>query len=167
MADERGANGAIWLLVTFGSAIVLAVAAGIEFHERRLASQIDLDDRCRTSEKGRCFTEQTGYVESVATDQDSVTVRYDDGRAEATLYLAGDSLPESGSRIRLESWNNDVVSIYEPATERRYRTRDWPERGRSFAFVFISAGLLFLLVLGLRALLVFGVRALDRSGSRR
>ena len=99
---------------------------GVEIDNARLAGRIDLEDRCGPRETGRCFTDELGKVVSVSDDE--VQLEYRDGTMTTTVTLAADSAPKPGERVRIEHWNDDIVSLYVPKRERRYRTWDWPRR---------------------------------------
>ena len=93
---------------------------------------------CGASQTGHCFTRERAVVTSVPGD---VEVSYDDGVRSTTLSLRGGARPETGARLWLERWNGDIVALYDPVSERRYRTIDWPVRwsGLSFALPLVWA----------------------------
>jgi hypothetical protein len=94
----------------------------------------DLAVNCRAAQTGRCFTRERGVVEPKPTDVD-VSVTYDDGLRSTTLNLRGGASPARGTRVLLERWNGDTVALYDPVTEHRYRTVDWPVRWSVESFV--------------------------------
>jgi hypothetical protein len=93
---------------------------------------------CRGTQTGHCFTRERAVVTSVPGD---LEVSYDDGLRSTTLSMRGGARPETGARLWLERWNGDIVALYDPVSERRYRTIDWPVRwsGMSFALPLVWA----------------------------
>lgn len=105
---------------------MLLAWVAIMLHQGSRARAIDLRDRCRPQETGRCFSDRSGRVESI--DFNQVEARYDDGRKTKWVTLAADSTPSVGERARLESWEGEVVSLFIPARQRRYHTSYWTRR---------------------------------------
>lgn len=88
---------------------------------------------CRAAQTGRCFVRERAVVESRPWDLE-VNVSYRDGLRSTSLDLRGDARPENGARLLLERWNGDIVALYDPVSEHRYRTVDWPVRWSAESF---------------------------------
>ena len=71
-------------------------------------------------------TEQ-GVVEQAPVGHE-LGLRYDDGRRHIGVDLEGEWEPALGTRVVLERVRGQVVSVYDPATEHRYKTTRWPSR---------------------------------------
>ncbi len=99
---------------------------------------------CRAAQTGRCFTRERGVVERAPKDL-KVNVSYRDGVRSTDLALRGDARPEAGTRLLLERWNGDIVALYDPVSEHRYRTIDWPVRW-SLASFGVPLGLVLVLL---------------------
>jgi hypothetical protein len=80
------------------------------------------------------FSRERAVVESVPSNLE-VNVSYRDGVRSTSLELRGSARPESGTRLLLERWNGDIVALYDPVSEHRYRTVDWPVRWSADSFV--------------------------------
>ena len=126
--------------------LFVLVGVGASAEEVSHASDIHLDDRCAPGETGKCFSEQTGIVLAKPDFWGDVQVRYDDGRRTMSVDLLDRSAVAPGTRVRLESWNGDVVSVYDPANEHRYRTVSWPDRWDSTWIGCLGFGLFLLAV---------------------
>jgi hypothetical protein len=79
------------------------------------------------------FSRERAVVESVPSNLE-VNVSYRDGVRSTSLDLRGDARPENGTRLLLERWNGDIVALYDPVSEHRYRTVDWPVRWSAESF---------------------------------
>jgi hypothetical protein len=103
------------------------------------------------------MTKEPAVVRVVDSDTDEAVVTYDDGIREATLRLR--ELPVENERVLLERSNGDPKSLWDPVTERRFRTKAWPVRWSMTSF----GGPMILLAV---ALLVVGlvIRELRRPG---
>ena len=113
-----------------GAAALLSLvplgAAGI-VDEALLPSAIDAAHRCRGGDTEDCLTEQRGIVHKGNAWWD-IRVGYDDDQRRMGLLLEESDEPPAGTRVRIQRWNDEVVAVFDPATETRYRTLDWPER---------------------------------------
>lgn len=65
------------------------------------------------------------WVRIVRVENDRVTFSHDDGRFTWELELV-ESPPEALARLQLEGWDGELVSLWDPSVERRYRTDRWP-----------------------------------------
>ena len=74
-----------------------------------------------------------------------VHVFYRDGVQSTSLDLRGTARPEAGTQVLLERWNGDTVALYDPISEHRYRTVDWPVRWSAESFGLPLALALFML----------------------
>lgn len=115
-------------------------------------TRVDVSVRCEVGVPEPCMSEQWARVES--TDPDGlVSLTYDDGRFSWETVLLGDASPESGTRLLLEHWGDDPVSLYDPAREVRYRTEWWPQRWSAYGLgATIAGGLFFGALLSLFAI---------------
>lgn len=161
-------NRRIWLRglrrLRYAVAVVLAllsvVYGSLTVYEFTHAADIDPRDRCKPLESGQCFTERLGVVGDSGS-WFNVRVRYDDGRRSLGLFMESNS-PRPGTKVRIEEWDGNVVALYDPARERRYRTNDWPQRW-DWDWIVASA-----LTLGLSLLVWPGfVRRVRRRVTRR
>jgi hypothetical protein len=101
-----------------------------------LAPKIDANHRCHPQETGRCFSSQSGLVRS--SDSYGAQVGVDDNRRVLGIDLVRGAYPRAGSRVDVESWNGDIVSLYDHASERRYHTIYWPRRWDPYSLFFIG-----------------------------
>ena len=126
------------------ASLLLLVGVWASIEEFVLASKIDLQDRCAPGESGRCFSAQTGILLADRDFWGDPKVRYDDGRRTTAPDLRNESAIPAGTRVRLESWNGDVVSVYDLERQRRHRTVSWPERWDSIWLTCLGLGILLL-----------------------
>lgn len=103
--------------------------------------RIDLADTCQTGETGKCFTREAGVVDSFDTE---MKVLYDDGLKSTSVVLVDNLYLEPRTRVLLERWNGDVVSVVDVAGERRFRTLAWPDADSSGGWTLVLFGGLFL-----------------------
>jgi hypothetical protein len=136
--------------VVFG-VFVLALIVGLGFCLRTViedhsqASSIAAANPCRPGVRHGCLNRQHAVVTSA--DSEGLTVTYDDGRRTADLGSVGETYPELGTRVVLESWNSAFVSALDPVSKHRYRGSDWPKvwnGGAIFGVIAISAVLAYI-----------------------
>ena len=105
--------------------LLVAIPLVIADRVRDVFRDIDTSAPC-VPESSICLSRETGAVAKPPTDG-RLSVRYDDGRRELSVYLADeDWRPTAGTRVVLERWRGDVVSLYEPDSRRRHKTAHWP-----------------------------------------
>lgn len=139
--EELGPVGTV-VLGALAIVVGLAIVMPTYLAERR----IDLADTCGPRETGRCFAHESGFVSSVDTETGAMKLLYDDGRKSTEAILVDDLYLEPRTRIRLERWNGDVVSILDLSSEARYRTLEWPNAGNSGGNVLVAFGALLVVV---------------------
>jgi hypothetical protein len=97
------------------------------------AAPPDPSMRCRGAAHHGCFSREPAVVKSTGTTE--VTVSYEDGLRSASIDTYSDVPWPKGKRVWLERWDGTIVSVSDPATERRYRSEDnWPTRWGGFTF---------------------------------
>jgi hypothetical protein len=134
-------------------AAVLLVVLGFCLHtvvgEHSQAAAIDAARVCGSGTTRGCVSRQHGVVKSA--DEAQVDVAYDDGRRSAGLGSVGDTYPERGTRVVLESWNGHFVSALDPVSEHRYRGTDWPKAWNGGALLGVVVASFILLWIGAAA----------------
>jgi hypothetical protein len=88
--------------------------------------------RCVGASRDGCFSREPAVVTKL---EDPIHVSYEDGLRSTRIYLREESPAlREGSRVWLERWDGDIVSIANRRSERRYRADDWVDRwsGKSF-----------------------------------
>ena len=110
---------------------------------RRGFSTVDLSARCSPGESSGCLSDQWARVESVDSSG-YTTLTYDDGRRTWEVDLLGDADPEPGTRLLIEHWGDDPVSLYGPVQDIRYRTEWWPRRWSPEGLIMTAVGALLL-----------------------
>jgi hypothetical protein len=117
--------------------------------EHSQAAAIDVAQVCGSGTTGGCVSRQHGVVKSA--DSEDVSVSFDDGRQTAGLGSVGDTYPERGTRVVLESWNGSFVSALDPVSEHRYRGSHWPKAWNGGALLGVVATSFILLWIGVAA----------------
>jgi hypothetical protein len=131
----------------------VAVLVGLGFclstvvREHSQAAAIDAARACGSGTTRDCVSRQHGVVKSA--DAEDLSVSYDDGRQTAGLGSVGDTYPERGTRVVLESWNGSFVSALDPVSEHRYRGSHWPKAWNGGAIFGIVAASAILVAIGL------------------
>jgi hypothetical protein len=88
--------------------------------------------RLCTRAKPPCLGRVRAEVVSAPPNRDRATLAYDDGVKHVGLLFH--ERPPAHARVLLERWNGEWVAAYDPRTERRYRTIDWPARWSEYGF---------------------------------
>ena len=104
---------------------------------------VDVSARRVGGESGRCLSDQWARVETVDSSG-YTTLTYDDGRRTWEVDLLGDADPEPGTRLLIEHWGDDPVSLYGPVQDIRYRTEWWPRRWSPEGLIMTAVGALLL-----------------------
>lgn len=122
------------------------VAVGV--HEIRDAwVNIDTSSHC-SPESNRCLQRTQGVVEEPESPYD-VGLRYDDGRRHLGVDFDDGWQPRLGTRVLLERFRGDVVSVYDPVSERRHKAGPWPSKEDAVGPVFLIGFALYWLVIGI------------------
>ena len=103
-----------WLLVLAALASVVPVLQARGF---------DPDRRCPPHERGRCISVERGTVVSADRSTQSVVLRLESGADD--VGVAGPDLPDPGSRVRAERWDDRVIA-FRDARGRRFETTGHP-----------------------------------------
>ena len=99
------------------------------------AAPPDPSRRCPGATHDGCFSREPAVVKSTGATE--VTVSYEDGLRSASIQTYSDVAWPKGKRVWLERWDGTIVSVSDPATERRYRSEaDWPTRWGGSTFWF-------------------------------
>jgi hypothetical protein len=142
-AESGGGGDLIGLaLFTLVPLLLFGLCLRTVIVEHGQAARIEAASTCTDGRTKDCLVRTRGVVDS-ADDLD-VWIRYDDDRQTVGLGSVGDSFPESGTKVLLESWNGAFVSALDPVTERRYRGSHWPKRWNGGAIFGVVAGFVFL-----------------------
>jgi hypothetical protein len=143
MADPASRRHSIRVVVAFIGLMLALMGLGMVEDGNRHAARIDPEVRCAGAETLNCFTVRIGTVRRV--DGDDVVFAYEGESETHTAVLPGGGSPlRRGSRIRVERWNDDVVSLY--ARGRRSVTSDWPRRWDPIGFGWSIFGAAIMLI---------------------
>jgi hypothetical protein len=134
----RGVRRTLWIAFVAAGWFLLLLSVFVGAIDFVDGPRVEASGECAPGETADCFVRHEGVVTS--SDGSHVDVRYDDGRRTASVTLLADAGPPVGARVRLQRWGGDVVAVYDPSLERRYRTLLWPRRWDPYAFAFALVG---------------------------
>ena len=137
------------LLVFFVFLPLGCTAVGVD-QIRDSWANVDTSASC-SPESDRCLRRTQGVVE-VPESPYEVGLRYDDGRRHLGTDFEDGWRPELGTRVLLERFRGEVVSVYDPGSERRHKTDAWPSKADAVAAAFFVVLAVVFLGLGVYAL---------------
>jgi hypothetical protein len=134
----RGDRRTLWITVVAVGWILVPVAliAGALDYA---SAPIEQATECGPRESAGCLAHRQGVI--AARNGDVVTVSYDDRRRTARVTLDESADLSVGARVNLERWDGDVVALYDPRHEQRYRTTNWPPRWPEYSVALFVVGL--------------------------
>ena len=155
-------TGRVVLVLITEGLVAVAVFFGVLVY-RGFGTPPDPQRVCGVARHHSCMTSEPALVDYIDRDERSAQVSYADGVRWTALTMR--DLPgRQHLRVALERWDGKVVSLWDPVSERRYRTIQWPVRWSADSFAGPFIGLVFFLAAagGLAALVVAHERARRR-----
>jgi hypothetical protein len=118
-----------WVLVFVGTCVVTI---------QWMTKSVDLTRECGPGRTKDCVSREAGRVVKVG-EASAVTVAYRDETRRTQLTLTSSPVPAVGTRVWLERWNGELVSLLERESELRHHTDDWPAVSFEAVFTVVAS----------------------------